>query len=312
MRLSWVHGAVAVVLCLLVATPAHAAQAADGDPGTPTITLTGPPPISDVVTTTGWYTPHHAETITLFSPAGDGQYPAVVFVHGGAWGRAQPNSYELDWARDLAAKQHWVVAVIGYPTKVHNEQVVEPDALAEAITSVSKQSDVDSHAIALWGESAGGQLALLAGYRDAMRLHPLVSGVVSISGPTDMRTEFSSLAQRVLGAVTRFEGLTPRAARLANSPRYRVTSPVDLVRRSDPATFQAISRHDQLVPPAQVTRLTRLLANADVPHRTVWVSGTAHSTTLESRRPAGSDRTVQQLAVAYLERLFAAQRVRFA
>ena len=312
MRVSWTHGAVAVVLSLLVAAPAHPARAAEPGPGLVPITLTGPPPISRVVATNGWYTPDSTTTITLYSPTTGDRHPAVVFVHGGAWGRAQPTAYELRWARALAAHEGWVVAVIGYPTKVPNEQTLEPRAIADAIGAVSRRPDVDSRAIALWGESAGGQLALLTAYRAAARLHPFVSGVVSISGPTDMRTEFGSLAQRALGAVTRFEGLTPHAARAANSPRYRVTSPVDLVRTGDPATFQAISRHDRLVPSGQVSRLARLLAAAHVPHRTVRVAGTAHSTTLESQRPAGSRRTVQQLAVAFLGRVFAARRVNFA
>jgi acetyl esterase/lipase len=305
-RATAVYAAAAVLFSLLVATPA-AALAADSPPMSRPTTADQP----EIATTTGWYAPERSSSITLYEPTGDGPFPAVVFIHGGAWGRSQPNAYELQWARDLATQQHWLVAVIGYPTRVPHEHVAEPRAIDFAINALARRSDVDPNAIALWGESAGGQLALLAAYRDAARLHPVIGGVVSISGPTDMRREYSSLAQTALGAVTRFEGLSPRAARRAKSARYRTTSPVHLVRRGDPATFQAISRHDRLVPPGQVDRLTRLLARVHVMHRTVRLPGKAHSTGLETQRPPGAEHTVAELAVRFLERAFAARRVSF-
>lgn len=303
-RAESVCAGVAALLGLLIAAPS-AARAADPAPSEPP----GTPPA--VVATTGTYSPDPANTITTYAPSSVGAHPAVIFVHGGAWGRSQPNSYELRWARELAEQADWVVAVIGYPTKVPHEHVAEPRAVALAIRTVASRADVNPNSIALWGESAGGQLALLAAYRDAARLHPVVTGVVSISGPTDMTTEYSSLAQTALGAVTRFEGLSPRAAHRANSARYRTTSPVHLVRVTNPATFQAVSLHDRLVPAGQVDRLSRLLAHVGVMHRTVLLPGHAHSSTLESQRVPGSTHTVQDLAVQFLVRAFAVGRVSF-
>lgn len=116
------------MLGLLVAFPGTA-RAADGDQP-----ASAPSAAPQIVTTSGWYAPDApADTITTFEPAGPGPYPAVVFVHGGAWGRSQPNAYELDWAKDLAEQQSWLVAVIGYPTKVRNEHVVEPRAISLAM-----------------------------------------------------------------------------------------------------------------------------------------------------------------------------------
>jgi acetyl esterase/lipase len=300
-----------------VALSAAAAAALVSLIGAPAARAAEPPP-SDapdsapaIVSTTGWYSPDDPNTVTLYEPDGPGPYPALIFVHGGAWGRSQPNEYELQWAHDLAAGEGWLVAVIGYPTKVRDAHVAEPRAIALAIDAIAQRAEVDRHAVALWGESAGAQLALVAAYRDAARLNPVVAGVVSISGPTDMETEYASLAQTALGAVTRFEGLTPAQARRAKSARYRTTSPVHLVGPGSPATFQAISRGDRLVPAGQVDRLTRLLVAAGVMHSTVRLPGKAHSTGLESRRPPGSPDTVQQLAVAFLNRVFTARRVSF-
>lgn len=294
------------LLCLLVVAPS-AARAADHAPER----AVAPAPSPEIVSSNGWYTPDRADTITVYEPATKGRHPAVIFVHGGAWGRSQPNGHELDWAHDLAADQGWLVAVIGYPAKVPHEQVVEPRAISDAITAVAHRADVDRSAVALWGESAGAHLALLAAYRDARTLDPLVTGVVSISGPTDMRTEYHSDAQTWLHAVTRFEGMAPQAARHAGSRRYMLTSPVDLVSRQSPPTFQAISRHDPLVPPRQVKTLTQQLVRNDVMHRSVWLQGAGHSSVIEDEAPPGSPYTVQQLAVAFLNSAFAQRRVMF-
>jgi acetyl esterase/lipase len=257
------------------------------------------------VVTRGNYAPSAADTIRTFAPSGAGPYPAVLFVHGGAWGRARPNIYEFRLAHRLAAENDWVVAVIGYPTKIPGERTVEPHAIRMALVHLAHRDDVDPEEVALWGESSGGQLALLAAYRDAMTANPLVDAVVSISGPTNMRIEFSSLAETALGAVIRFEGLSPQAARARGSSRYRLTSPFSLVRSRDPATFQAISLHDPLVPPIQVNELTRRLTAEGVLHETVHVRGDGHSTTIENQRPIGCHHDVEYLAAAFLTRSFA-------
>lgn len=308
MRAAVVPVVVAAVLSLFLAghSAARAAEVSVQASASPTSS-----PSPEIRTTSGWYGLDRADTITIDEPAAPGRYPAVIFIHGGAWGRSQPTSYEFDWARQLAQQEGWLVAVIGYPAKVRHEEVVEPYAIATAIHAVASRGDVDDRAIALWGESAGAQLALLAAYRDARSWNPLVSAVVSISGPTNMVTEYNSLAQVWLKAVTRFEGMTPQQAHDAGSNRYPSTSPADIVTHRDPPTFQAISRADPLVPSTQVQALTDKLASANVPHQTVWLNGKDHSTAIENEYPTGSAYTVQQLAESFIKQAFAARRLAF-
>ncbi|HVY08586.1 MAG TPA: alpha/beta hydrolase [Mycobacteriales bacterium] len=265
--------------------------------------------VARIAVTTRTYGADAADTMTTYAPREAGRFPAVVFVHGGGWGRAQPNSYEQQFAATLARTEHWVVAVIGYPTWVADERHVEPAAVRRAVRLVAARPDVARGRLALWGESAGGQLALLTAYRGAKPHHSLVSAVVSISGPTDMRIEFGSLAQTALGAVTRFEGLSPSGAAKAGSTRYRTTSPVDLVQPDDPPTFQAISRHDPLVPPVQIRELATSLHARGVPHQTLHVPGSDHSTPIETERPPKSKSTVEELAIRFLLRAFARRQV---
>jgi acetyl esterase/lipase len=257
---------------------------------------------SAVTETNGEYGPSADDTVDLFSPTRPGEHPAVLFIHGGAWGRSQPLSPERVFCRQLARRTGWVVALIGYPTWTPPERRVEPAAIREALISLAADPAVDPHRVAVWGESSGGQLALLAAYRNRSDHVDLVRAVVAVSGPTAMRLEYRSAAQKDIGAVTHFEGASPRRA----VARYAATSPLALARRGVPPTFQAISRHDPLVPPVQVRDLSRRLGRLGVVHRTVYVRGSDHSFPLEFDRPPGSRHTVEVLAIRFLAHVFTA------
>lgn len=244
------------------------------------------------------------ETMTTYAPVGSGSHPAILFVHGGAWGRAEPNGGELAEGRQLAERTGWVVAVIGYPTQTAPERRVEPDAILAALDKLASRADVDRSRIALWGESAGGQLALLTAYRDSLRSHPLVAAVVSVSGPTDMSVEYDGSNPLDPYAVTHFEGIGLVQALLDGLLRYRTTSPADLVTRRTTPTFQAISRHDPLVSPRQIAELARRLANHDVRHVTRYVAGSDHSYPIEFERPPGAHADVQTLALRFVSSVF--------
>lgn len=303
MRTAVAPMAIAAVLSLTLMDDAAAQTTASSTASASPAAASSPSP--EMAMSRGWYGLDRADTITTYRPAVPGRYPAVIFIHGGAWGRSQPTSYEFNWAKTLAQTEGWLVAVIGYPAKVRREHIVEPYAMAAAIRAVAHRSDVDDRAIALWGESAGGQLALLAGYRNSTAWRRLVGAVVSISGPTDMRTEYNSVAQVWLHAVTRFEGMTPDAAKAAGSRRYPLTSPTQIVWRGDPPTFQAISRFDALVPSNQVRVLTQRLISVNVPHETVWLTGKDHSSAIEAEHPPDSSYTVEQLAASFVRKVFA-------
>lgn len=255
-----------------------------------------------LLVSSGRFGPSADDTYRLFAPNIAGRHPAVLFIHGGAWGRAQPEGPEYAFCRKLALRTGWVVATIGYPTWTVPERRVEPSAIRDALVHLAADPAVDPHRIALWGESSGGQLALLAAYRDKPDHVGLVDAVVSISGPTAMRVEYHSVAQTAIGAVTHFEGTTPAHG----AARYDATSPVALVRRDAPPTFQAISRHDPLVPPVQVRTLSKRLAAAGVRHQTVHVPGRDHSFPLEFDRPAHHRHSVQWLAVHFVRSVFSA------
>jgi acetyl esterase/lipase len=99
-------------------------------------------------------------TATLYTPAGPGPFPAVVYFHGGGWVLA--NGYDAS-ARALANGAEAVVISVGYRLAPENKfPTAWDDALAAykwAAANVGRWRG-DPRRLALAGEGAGGNLAL--------------------------------------------------------------------------------------------------------------------------------------------------------
>ncbi|MBO0361127.1 alpha/beta hydrolase [Hymenobacter sp. BT186] len=93
-----------------------------------------------------------------------GGYPAVLFIHGGGW-RSGDRSQHVPLAQQLAAKGYVTVTAeyrlsteALYPAAVHDLK-----AAIRWLRANAKQYPIDTTKIAVWGFSAGGQLAALVG-----------------------------------------------------------------------------------------------------------------------------------------------------
>ena len=91
-------------------------------------------------------------------------YPAVLFIYGGGW-RSGERSQHVPMAQQLAAKGYVTVTAdyrlsteALYPAAVHDLK-----AAIRWMRANAKQYPIDTTKIAVWGFSAGGQLASLIG-----------------------------------------------------------------------------------------------------------------------------------------------------
>ncbi|OUJ71752.1 alpha/beta hydrolase [Hymenobacter crusticola] len=91
-------------------------------------------------------------------------YPAVLFIYGGGW-RSGNRSQHVPMAQQLAAKGYVTVTAdyrlsteALYPAAVHDLK-----AAIRWLRANAKQYPIDTTKIAVWGFSAGGQLASLIG-----------------------------------------------------------------------------------------------------------------------------------------------------
>jgi acetyl esterase/lipase len=100
--------------------------------------------------------------VRVYTPAGAGPFPLVVYFHGGGWVIADKDVYD-GGARGLAKEANAVVVSVDYRRAPENKfPAAWDDALAAYrwVAENAQQLNGHPHRLALAGESAGGNLAL--------------------------------------------------------------------------------------------------------------------------------------------------------
>lgn len=180
-------------------------------------------------------------------------------------------------ARRLA-EQGWAAFSIDYRLAPPSPFPAAFDDVQTAIRWVrghARSLQVDRTRVALFGASAGANLALLAATRGRGPLDrgTRVRAVVSWSGPTDLTSFVRETTNRYATSVTRaYLGCAP-----ASCPtRYADASPTTFVDHTDPPALLVNSTHE-IVPLQQARELVRRLAAANVPNRLIVLAGSRHA-----------------------------------
>jgi acetyl esterase/lipase len=241
--------------------------------------------------------------LDLYEPRGPRRpAPAVLVIHGGAWRRgARDQLPELN--RYLAARGYVVAAMEYRLAPVHRapEQLRDVrDALA-FLRGRAAALGIDPARVVLLGRSAGGQLALLAGYT-AGAAAP-VRGVVALYAPTDLRYGYAHPSDPDV-----IDSRAVLEAYLGGSPveagaEYDAASPVSHVGPATPPTLLLHGQRDELVSRVQSERLTSRLAAAGRPHLLLRLPWATHGCDFNFAGPCG------QLATFAVERFLAAATV---
>jgi len=217
--------------------------------------------------------------LDLYVPAGS-EVPVVVYVHGGGWQRGSrrdpPPLLAADFYDQIAA-QGLAVAAIDYRL---SGEARFPAPLEDVRTAVDWIRDhaagygLDPGRVFLWGDSAGGHLALLAALTGAT-----VRAAVAWFPVTDLAGMPSDLADA--GGVPDL-GPDSREARLLGAPAPSVP---DLARQASPVTHASAGAPpilllhgmvDDLVPAAQSVRLAEALGRAGARVELELVPGATH------------------------------------
>ena len=132
--------------------------------------------------------------LDLYRPVlAEGALPVVVMIHGGGWSTGDKRDFSA--LNDYLAARGYVVAAIRYRLLPDARFPAAQDDVAEAIRylgSLAETHHLDPDRIALVGRSAGGQIALLAGYAAG---NPAIRGVVSFYAPTALRWGYANPAK---------------------------------------------------------------------------------------------------------------------
>lgn len=198
------------------------------------------------------YGPERRQVLDIYAPrAGDGPWPVVYFVYGGAWSMGERGYYEFV-GRALAA-MGFVVIIIDYRLVGEVEYpVFLEDCAAGFAWSVDNISRFggDPQRMALMGHSAGAYNALMLilaeRYLPAMGLADHVKACVGLSGPYDFYPFDVAVSMRAFGAV----------------PNPRSTQPVNRTRASLPPMLLATGDADRTVYPRNTVALAERLRDA--------------------------------------------------
>lgn len=198
-----------------------------------------------------------------------GVRPVVVILHGGAW-RYGSHTEIGEWPR-LLNEHGYDVASVEY--RLANDQTPtwnqSPSDVHDALMYVREHAEelgVDPSQIHLFGQSAGGHLALLEAYR-----YQSVRSIVSLYAPVDLELDYQT--SRDKSAELDFIGGPP--AQYAE--RYRGLSPLTYVTSSAPPTLIIQGKRDDLVATENALELSKRLTAVRADHDLILLPLTGHS-----------------------------------
>ncbi len=199
-----------------------------------------------------------------YLPSGEGPFPALIYIHGGGWVRG--NRTEYDFFGNLYARKGIAGFAIDYSLTVPSQKATcWPDAIQDVVCAIryikenAKQFKVDPAKIALMGDSAGAQLASLAGmltgnepFLQSNSGNPTVSCRVSLVvdyyGPNDFQYigEYG-VSFRTYYIIARFLG---NVSYEMNPSIWNEASPATYISAHAPVFFVVHGTNDTVVPVA--------------------------------------------------------------
>jgi acetyl esterase/lipase len=217
----------------------------------------------------------------VYVPQGEGPFPAVVVVHGGAW-RMGTRAQLTGVARRLAERGMTAVA-ISYrlaPQYKFPAQIDDCKAAVRWMRTEAAKWKIDPEHIGGFGYSAGAQLVALLGTTDVRD---------GLEGLADPASAPSTRLQAVSagGAPCDFRPIPPDIDGLSfwlgNTPgeapeQYRRASPAAFVTADDPPMFFFHGENDDLVPRISPEQMVAALTAVGVPAEFYLVQRSGHIT----------------------------------
>ncbi|PWU00819.1 MAG: lipase [Candidatus Melainabacteria bacterium] len=228
-------------------------------------------------------TDNGANLLDLYLPVGKGPYPLVVCIHGGGWESGDKAFFPF---RELV-RNGFAVASINYRLSAQAAfpaQIIDCKLAIGWLRLHAADYDLDPDAIGIWGMSAGGHLAALAGLTGDMPAPPWaspdrqvsnhVAAVCDWCGPSDLVSispqSGGNLAVNDL--LTRLLGTTP-----ASDPALtREASPVFYSQRELPPFLIMHGLKDPIVPSQQSRELNDHLKSIGADSTLILLKGANH------------------------------------
>ncbi len=241
-----------------------------------------------------------AEHLDLYLPTGSpppGGFPVILALPGGGWRWVRRN--DLGVTVSELAKYGYVVAVADYAyaspkpgSHIWPTNIEDVRQAVRWLKTNAGRFQIDPGKVAVWGESAGGNMANLLGTDPDGPLLALngkltgatrpgqvsasVQAVIDFYGPTDLTTLYQE-APKDDPFLDTFLGGPPSKY----PAQYQDASPVDHVTSSSPPFLIYQGTADAANAPAQAAELDQALTKAGVAHQISYFQGVPHGFRLQ-------------------------------
>lgn len=209
----------------------------------------------------------------VYQPPGDGPFPTVLMVHGGAW--AAGSKWTVLRHANRMAQHGYAVVAINYrlaPAHKFPAQLEDCRAALAWIRKNAADYQFDVNRIGAYGYSAGGHLVALLGVTEPEqaeeeRRRPCVQAVVAGGAPCS----FDWLPEESRGLAYFLGG-----SRAERPHAYQNASPISFVNPKAPPFFFFHGDKDQLVPLSSSQSFHRSLVQAGVDSTFHVIKNTGH------------------------------------
>jgi acetyl esterase/lipase len=224
--------------------------------------------------------------LDLYEPEGAAAKPLILFIHGGGWigGNTRHSGALANFPLAMAqlAAEGFVVASVEYRL---SGEAPFPAALQDvraALRFLKDKADkyrIDASRVAVWGGSAGGQLAALAALSCGDRsldAEPVAAGSECVQGAVVWYGVFD------FGPVVEARQDAPMSRYLdcrssCDPTTVRRASPVSYVSSDDPPFLLIHGEHDKTVDVSQSRSFEGVLRKAGIKVRSLYIPNVDHS-----------------------------------
>jgi len=218
------------------------------------------------------------QKMDIYLPAGRASVTTkvIVMIHGGAWSSGDKADF-TDFVDTIRNRQpDYAIFNINYrlATGTANAFPTQENDVKTVLDFIfGKTGEYHiSQKFVLLGASAGGQLALLQGYKYTSPVKP--KAIADFFGPTDMVDLYNSttpFGQPLLASIV---GGTPTS----NPTIYQQSSPINFVTAQSPPTIIFHGGLDPVVPPAESAALAAKLQLMGVTNQYILYPTETHAT----------------------------------
>jgi triacylglycerol lipase len=208
-------------------------------------------------------------TCDIYVPPGEGPFPAVLMIHGGAW-TSGSKGHMVAHARAVVEAGYTVVS-INYRLAPKHKFPAQIDDCRSALAWMQENAakyKIDPERIATYGYSAGGHLASLLGMQCCGEAEgPHVKCVIAGGAPCEFRNVPPNVD---------FFSFWLGGSRREKPENYRLASPTSFVTKQSPPVFFFHGEADNLVQRNSPEALAKLLTKEGVKTEFYNIDGKGH------------------------------------